>query len=163
MNQDHALSLDQINDIVGAPTEHTFGPNDPIPRYNDLTWWTNLTCQLPYVSNSPKASFLIHHVMKVSHRIIASLVIPREERSTISSLELKILYGMAHPDDNLIPHYGSFLCNKLTHLSTSRSGKISCGGIVSLFAKSAPVWAHILEFTNLFPVRPTLPCESLSL
>ncbi|CAI9283412.1 unnamed protein product [Lactuca saligna] len=95
--------------------------------------------QLPYVSSSAKASSLIHPVMKVVHRIVASLVVPRKERSTISALELKILYAMAHPDDNLIPHYGSFLCNKFTFLSTSRSGKITCGGIVSLLAKSAPV------------------------
>ncbi|CAI9291229.1 unnamed protein product [Lactuca saligna] len=95
-------------------------------------------CQLPYVSSFAKASSLIHPVMKVAHRIIASLVIPREERSIISALELKILYDMAQSDDNLIPHYGSFLCNKLSCLSTSWSGKISCGDIVSLFAKSAP-------------------------
>ena len=74
--------------------------------------------------------------MKAVHKIIASLVVPREEKSTISALELKILYAMVHPDNNLIPHYGSFLFNKLTCLSTSRSGKISCGGIVSLLGKS---------------------------
>ncbi|CAI9271383.1 unnamed protein product [Lactuca saligna] len=110
MNQDHAISLDQINVIVGPPKENIFGPNDRIPGYNDLTWWTDLTRQLPYVSSSAKASSLIHPVMKVAHRIVASLVIPKEERSTISTLELKILYAMAHPDDNLFPYYGSFLC-----------------------------------------------------
>ncbi|CAI9259337.1 unnamed protein product [Lactuca saligna] len=141
MNHDHSLSLDQINAIVGAPTEHTLGPNDPIPGYSDLTWSTDLTRQLPYVSSTAKASSLIHPMMKVAHRIIASLVVPREERSTISTLELKILYVMAHSDDNLLPHYGSFHCNKLTRLSTSRSGKISCGGLVSLFSKSAPIRA----------------------
>lgn len=77
--------------------------------------------------------------MKVAHRIIASLVMPREERNTIITLELKILYVMAHPDENLIPHYKSFLLNKLIRLSTSRSGKIYCGDIVSMFAKSAPI------------------------
>ncbi|CAI9276816.1 unnamed protein product [Lactuca saligna] len=76
------------------------------------------------------ASFIIHPVMKVAHRILASLVTTREKRSTISALELEILYVMAHPDDNLIPYYGSFLFNKLTHLRTSRSGKISFGGIL---------------------------------
>ncbi|CAI9297986.1 unnamed protein product [Lactuca saligna] len=70
--------------------------------------------------------------MKVAHRTIALLFVPREERSTISALELIILYAMAHPDDNLIPHYGSFLCNKLTHLSTSQSGKIYCGVLKSM-------------------------------
>ncbi|CAI9275972.1 unnamed protein product [Lactuca saligna] len=137
MNNDHALSLEQINAIVGAPTKNTFGLNDPLPGYSDLTWWTDLTHRHPYVSSSAKASSLIH--------IIASLVVPIEERSTISALELKILYAMAHPDDNLIPHYDSFLCNKLTCLSTSRSGKIYCGDIVSLFAKSAPVRAPYLR------------------
>ncbi|CAI9285866.1 unnamed protein product [Lactuca saligna] len=101
----------------------------------------DLTHLHPYVSSYAKASSIIHHVMKVAHWILASLVAPREERNTISALELKILYATAHPDDNLIPHYGILLCNKLTRISTSRYGKISCGGIVSLFAKSAPVWA----------------------
>ncbi|CAI9262221.1 unnamed protein product [Lactuca saligna] len=63
--------------------------------------------QLPYVSSSAKASSLFHPVMKVAHKIIASLVVSREERSTISTLER--FYAMAHPDDNLISHYGSFL------------------------------------------------------
>ncbi|CAI9275944.1 unnamed protein product [Lactuca saligna] len=161
MNQDHALSLDQINAIVGAPTEHTFGPNNPIPGYNDLTWWTDFMRQLPYVSSSSKASSLIHPVMKVYHKIIASLVIPREERSTISTLELKILYAMAYSDDNLIPHYGSFLCNKLTRLSTSRSDKLSCGGIVCLFSKSAPVRAPYHEIHQPLPDETYLTTEIL--
>ncbi|CAI9294566.1 unnamed protein product [Lactuca saligna] len=141
MNQDHDLSLEQINAIVGAPIENTFGPNDSIHGYRDLTWWTDLTYLHPYVSSSGKDSSIIHPVVKVAHQILASLVSPRDERSTISALELKILYAMAYRDDNLIPHYGSFLCNKLTCLSISRLDKISCSGIVSLFAKSAPVRA----------------------
>ncbi|CAI9296364.1 unnamed protein product [Lactuca saligna] len=58
---------------------------------------------------------------------------------------------MAHPDDNLIPHYGSFLCNKLTRLRTSWSDKISYGGLVSLFAKSAPVRDPYPETHQLIP------------
>ncbi|CAI9296906.1 unnamed protein product [Lactuca saligna] len=160
MNQDHALSLDQINAIVGAPTENTFGPNDQIPRYSDLTWWTDHTHQQPYVSSSSKGSYLIHLMMKVAHMIIALLVIPREQRSTISTLELKILYAMALLDDNLIPHYGSLLCNKLTCLSTSWSGKIYCGGIVSLFAKSAPVRAPFPGIHQPLPDDPYLTMKT---
>ncbi|CAI9296603.1 unnamed protein product [Lactuca saligna] len=141
MNQDYEISLDQINAIVGAPTENTFGPTDPIQGYYDMTWWTQLTQLHPYVSSAAKASSLIHPVIKVAHRIIASLVAPREERSTISALELKILYAMTHPENNLIPHYGRFLCHKLIRLSASRSGKIVCGGIVSMLAKSAHIRA----------------------
>ncbi|CAI9286335.1 unnamed protein product [Lactuca saligna] len=89
--------------------------------------------------------------MKVAHRIIALLVIPREKRSTIRALELKILYVMAHPDESLIPHYRSFLCNKLIHLSTSRLGKHYCGGIVSMFEKSAPVRAPYPENNQPLP------------
>ncbi|CAI9294231.1 unnamed protein product [Lactuca saligna] len=141
MNQDYEISLDQINAIVGAPTENTFGPTDPIQGYYDMTWWTQLTQLHPYVSSAAKASSLIHPVIKVAHRIIASLVAPREERSTITALELKILYAMTHPENNLIPHYGRFLCHKLIRLSASRSGKIVCGGIVSMLAKSAHIRA----------------------
>ncbi|CAI9280726.1 unnamed protein product [Lactuca saligna] len=104
--QDYEISLDQINAIVGAPTEHTFGPTNPIRGYFDMTWWTQLTQLHPYVSSAAKASSLIHPLMKVAHRIIASLVAPRKEQSTINPLELKILYVMAHPEDNHIPHYG---------------------------------------------------------
>lgn len=91
MNHDYKISLDQINAIVGAPTENTFGPTDLIRGYFDMTWWTQLTQLHPYVSSAAKASLLIHPVIKVAHRIIASLVSPREERSTISVLKLKIL------------------------------------------------------------------------
>ncbi|CAI9266503.1 unnamed protein product [Lactuca saligna] len=60
---------------------------------------------------------------------------------------------MAHPDDNLIPHYASFLCNKLNRLSTSRPRKNYIGGIVSLFAKSAPV-------RSPYPgIHQPLPCD----
>ncbi|CAI9284283.1 unnamed protein product [Lactuca saligna] len=141
IHHDYAISLDQINAIVGALTENTSGPNDPIEDYSDLFWWTHLTHLHPYVSSADKASSLIHPMMKVAHRIITSLVIPREERSTISVLELKILYAMANSEKQIVPHYGQFLCNKLLRLSTSRSGKIYCGGIVSMLAKSAPVRA----------------------
>ncbi|CAI9275981.1 unnamed protein product [Lactuca saligna] len=161
MNHDHALSLDQINAIVGAPTENTFSPNDPLPGYSELTWWNYLTHQHPYVSSSTKASSLIHLVMKVAHRIIASLVVPKEQRSTISVLELKILYVMAHPYNNLVPHYGSFLCNKLTRLNTSWSEKIYCGGIVSLFAKSASVRAPYPEIHQALPGEPFLTMAAL--
>ncbi|CAI9302867.1 unnamed protein product [Lactuca saligna] len=37
MNQDYEISLNQINAIVGAPTENTFGPTDPIRGYFDMT------------------------------------------------------------------------------------------------------------------------------
>ncbi|CAI9289101.1 unnamed protein product [Lactuca saligna] len=113
------------------PLENTFGPNELLSGYSDLTWWIDLTHQHPDVSSSAKASSLIHPVMKVAHRIIASLFVPREERSTISALELKILYAMAHPNNDLVPNYGSFLCNKLTLLNTSRPEKIYCGGITA--------------------------------
>ncbi|CAI9297829.1 unnamed protein product [Lactuca saligna] len=141
MNQDYEISLDQISAIVGAPTENTFGPTNPIQGYFDMTWWTQLTQLHPYVSSAAKASSLIHPVIKVAHRIIASLVAPREERSTISALELKILYVMTHPENNLIPYYGRFLCYKLIRLSTSQLGKIVCGGIASMLAKSAHIRA----------------------
>ncbi|CAI9303998.1 unnamed protein product [Lactuca saligna] len=78
---------------------------------------------------------------EVAYKIIPSLVGPGEERCTISALELKILYAMTHPKNNLIPQYGRFLCHKLIRLRTSRSGKIVCGGIVSMIAKSAHIRA----------------------
>ncbi|CAI9276650.1 unnamed protein product [Lactuca saligna] len=155
MNQDYEISLDQINDIVGAPTENTFGPTDPIQGYYDMTWWTQLTQLHPYVSSAAKASSLIHPVIKVAHIIIASLVAPREERSTISALELKI-YAMTHPKNNLIPHYGRFLCHKLIRLSASRSGKIVCGGIVSMLAKSAHIRAPFPGPHQPLPGEPYL-------
>lgn len=37
------IPLNQLKAIVGAPTENTFGSNDPIVGYNDLTWWTQPT------------------------------------------------------------------------------------------------------------------------
>ncbi|CAI9294232.1 unnamed protein product [Lactuca saligna] len=92
-------------------------------------------------SRSPTPPADPSHFGAVAHRIIASLVAPREERSTITALELKILYAMTHPENNLIPHYGRFLCHKLIRLSASRSGKIVCGGIVSMLAKSAHIRA----------------------
>ncbi|CAI9266127.1 unnamed protein product [Lactuca saligna] len=92
-------------------------------------------------------------MMKVAHRIITSLVVPREDKSTISSLEL---YDTAHLDDNLIPHYGLFVCNKLTHLSTSQSRKIYYSGVVSMFTKSALVWAPYPENHQPLPGEPYL-------
>ncbi|CAI9271397.1 unnamed protein product [Lactuca saligna] len=107
----------------------------------------------PYISSAAEASSLIHPMMKVAHRIIASLVDPREEQRTISPLELKILYAMAHPEDNLVPHYGQFMCHKIIQLSTSRAGKICCGVIVRMLYKSAQVRAP-------YPV-PTIHCQTM--
>ncbi|CAI9293138.1 unnamed protein product [Lactuca saligna] len=66
MNQDYEISLDQINAIVGDPTENTFFPTDPIRGYFDMTWWTQLTQLHRYISSVAKASSLIHPVMKVA-------------------------------------------------------------------------------------------------
>ncbi|CAI9291752.1 unnamed protein product [Lactuca saligna] len=82
-------------------------------------------------------------MMKVAHWIIASLVIPRKERSTISVLVLKILYAMAHR-------------MKTSYLITDYFFATNSSGIISLFVKSAPVRTPYPENDQPLPGDPYL-------
>lgn len=52
---------------------------------------------------------------------------------------------MAHPDENLIPHYGSFLCNKLIYINTSRSGNSIMVALSACLPKVLRSGPHITE------------------
>ncbi|KAL4570292.1 hypothetical protein LXL04_025944 [Taraxacum kok-saghyz] len=138
MNQTYQINEDEICELIGAPTENAFGPNDSVPDYEPLAFWTQITGQANYDASRARASHIIHPLLRVAHRIIASVIYPRDERSTVNSGELKLLYCMTHPSDRR-PHFGSWLSHKLALISGYSSGTIMCGGIVTFLARSAPI------------------------
>ena len=85
-----------------------------------------------YEARSAKASHIIHPVLRVALRIIANLVFPQEDVSRAGKMELEILWCMVTGLKR--PHFGAFLASKLLKVSTSDSGPIHCGGIISYLA-----------------------------
>ncbi|KAI3708262.1 hypothetical protein L2E82_37427 [Cichorium intybus] len=83
---------------------------------------------------SAKASSIIHPVLKVTHRIIASIFFPQEEISKAGLNELELLYCMINPGPKT-PNFGSWIMYKLLKLSRSSSGQVHCGGIITFIAK----------------------------
>ncbi|KAL4575945.1 hypothetical protein LXL04_012032 [Taraxacum kok-saghyz] len=148
MNQTYEINEDEICAIIGAPTDNAFGLNDSVPDYEPLAFWTQITGQPNYDASRARASHIIHPVLRVAHRIIASIIYPRDERSTVNSGELKLLYCMTHPSDRR-PHFGSWLSHKLAIIGGQSSGTIMCGGVITMLMCSAPIRAFPANYDDL--------------
>ncbi|KAL4557200.1 hypothetical protein LXL04_035372 [Taraxacum kok-saghyz] len=148
MNQTYEINEDEICAIIGAPTENAFGPNDSVPDYEPLAFWIQITGQNTYDASRARASLIIHPVLRVVHRIIASIIYPRDARSTVNSGELKLLYCMTHPSDRR-PHFGSWLSHKLAIIGGYTSGTIMCGGVITMLMCSDPVGAFPANYDDL--------------
>lgn len=61
-----------------------------------------------YNSSSVKATTLIHQVLKVAHRIFASILFPQEEFNKVGQKELELLWCSAY-SLNLCPDFGEWL------------------------------------------------------
>ncbi|KAL4570143.1 hypothetical protein LXL04_025794 [Taraxacum kok-saghyz] len=157
MNQTYEINEDEICAIIGAPTENAFGPNDSVPDYESLAFWIQITGQPNYDASRARASHIIHPVLRVAHRIIASIIYPRDERSTVNSGELKLLYCMTHPSARR-PHFGSWLSHKLAIIGGQSSGTIMCGGVITMLMCSAPIRVFPANYDDLerLPGRPHL-------
>ena len=133
------LSLDDLSGFVGISKFNTYGPKLGYMREkNNLfkaqakAFWKEITGLDVYEARSAKASHIIHPVLRVALRIIANLVFPQEDVSRAGKMELEILWCMVTGLKR--PHFGAFLASKLLKVSTSDSGPIHCGGIISYLA-----------------------------
>ena len=138
LNRVYTVTKDQICDAIGAPKNNCYNSNAVISGYNDASFWCQITGERHYQPSRAKASSIIHPVLRVTHRIIASIIFPREERSTVNSTELKLLYAMLQPFRGR-PYFGSWVLDKLQVLATSKKGQLHCGGMVTFIAKLAGV------------------------
>ena len=139
MNQNCHITYDEICHIIEAPTENTFGPDiDHLDGYNPATFWNRITRQQSYVPKECKSAMIIHPVLRIAHRILASVMFPRPETSTVSSPELLLLWCMTQ---NLAikPNFGVYLARRLSSISPDTRGIICIGGLVTILAGAAPV------------------------
>ena len=67
MNRDCAITVDQVCEIIGAPTQRTFGPNDNPPGYSAADFWAEITGLDGWDPKSTKASSIIHPLLKIAH------------------------------------------------------------------------------------------------
>ena len=161
MNRDCEITVDQICELIGAPTQRTFGPNDNPPGFNSGDFWQEITGLTHYDPAKTKASSIIHPLLKVAHRIIANILYPRKETSTINSHELKLLYCLTHPHE-FKPHFGRWLSHKLVLISNTTSGTFACGGTITLLGRSPHVQAipDPVEGLEVIPGTPLLDMEA---
>ncbi|KAL4584308.1 hypothetical protein LXL04_008904 [Taraxacum kok-saghyz] len=157
MNQTYQINEDEICAIIGAPTDNAFGLSDTVPGYQPLAFWIQIMGQANYDASRARASQIIRPLLQVAHRIIASVVYPRDEKSRVNSGELKHLYCMTNPSDRR-PHFGSWLSHKLAIIGGYTLGTIMCGGVITLLMESGPVNAFPANFDNLqhLPGVPSL-------
>lgn len=135
-NEARSLTTDQICQIINGPTANTFGP-DRRGRQADMNnnaFWNTITGIDRYIAKSAKASSIIHPVLKVLHRIFASILFPRRETSTINSKELQLLW-CAVTNSPLKPNFGAYVCERLVKESQKTVGEIHGGGLVTLLAR----------------------------
>ncbi|KAI3690178.1 hypothetical protein L2E82_48153 [Cichorium intybus] len=153
-NRSLSIHVDQIAELVGQDTAGTFDPyafrarradNDVLRR-----GWSAITSNQVYHPSSAKASSIIHPVLKVAHRILASVVFPREELSTVTAMELKILLAMISSTPQR-PHFGHCVVNRLQRLARVNAGQFFGGGLLTLIVESPFIG---LEFS---PDEPILP------
>ncbi|KAL4565065.1 hypothetical protein LXL04_029147 [Taraxacum kok-saghyz] len=159
MNQTYEINEDEICGIIDAPTDNAFGPNDSVPDYNPLAFWIQITGQTNYDASRARASHIIHPVLRIAHRIVASIIYPRDERSTVNSGELKLLYCMTHPSDRR-PHFGAWLSHKLAIIGGQSSGTIMCGGVITMLMYSIGAFPANHDDLERLPGRPRLDIEA---
>lgn len=72
-------------------------------------------------------------MLKITHRIIASLLFPQEEISKSRKKELEVLWCMIYELENS-PHFRYWVLNKTLKVSESSNGQLHCGGMISIIA-----------------------------
>ncbi|CAI9276718.1 unnamed protein product [Lactuca saligna] len=113
LNQTHQFHADILCDMIGAPKA----------RRDIYT-----------AKGTAKASSIIHPVLKVAHRIIASLLFPQEEISKANKKELEVLWCMINKPAE-VPHFGCWVIQKMLRSATSNGGQLHCGGMVSIIVE----------------------------
>lgn len=112
--------------------DYTFRPNfKQIPDFSATTFWIQISSEDRYQSKALKASRILYPVLCIAHRLLASIVFPRHERSTVTTDELKFCMTRNLP---IKRHLGAFICATLFNTSQANSGLIQCGGLVDLIA-----------------------------
>ncbi|KAI3737147.1 hypothetical protein L2E82_27142 [Cichorium intybus] len=136
-NHTYRIHADQISELVGQDLSRTVDiyKVKPHSKYDPSNIWGAITDQDDYSPSAAKASSIIHPVLRVAHRILASIIFPREERSTVNSLELRLLYHMA-ANSKSKPHFGKCIGHRLLETARSTRGQIHCGGILTLIVQS---------------------------
>ncbi|KAL4591667.1 hypothetical protein LXL04_004637 [Taraxacum kok-saghyz] len=138
VSRDYHMSYDQLCAIISAPTDDTFGPTDNLTGYNPAIFWCQITRLREYVPKFSKSSSIIHPVLRVAHRILASIMFPRHETSTVNSAELQLLWCMTHAFD-IKPNFGAYLTRRLSTTSPTSKGNICVGGLVTLIGSAVGV------------------------
>ncbi|CAI9296260.1 unnamed protein product [Lactuca saligna] len=139
LNQTHQFHADILSDMIGSPKARrdiytAKGRKNVVFEQDCANFWRNISCEYEYQSGTAKASSIIHPVLKVAHRIIASLLFPQEEISKANKKELEVLWCMINKPAE-VPHFGCWVIQKMLRSATSNGGQLHCGGMVSIIAE----------------------------
>ncbi|CAI9298928.1 unnamed protein product [Lactuca saligna] len=123
---------------------------------NCACFWRSISCEYEYQSGTAKASSIIHPVLKVAHRIIASLLFPQEEISKANKNELEVFWCMINKPVE-VPHFGCWVIQKMLRSAMSNGGQLHCGGMVSIIAE------HLGLHLPNNPTNIVMGCTCLSI
>ena len=136
-NKPHDLTYNAISRFFGAPTDTSYGPMTNVVHreYIGNDFWKEITGEPEYDASKAATSSIIHPVLKITIRLICSLVFPAGEENKAGAGPLQILQCMVKKDKQ--PNLGAFVVSKLYSLATLKkpTAKIRVSGWVALFAK----------------------------
>ncbi|CAI9264255.1 unnamed protein product [Lactuca saligna] len=162
LNQTHQFHADILCDIICAPKVRrdvytAKGRKNVIFEQNYASFWRSISCEYEYQSGTTKASSIIHLVLKVTHRIIASLLFPQEDISKANKKELEVLWCMINKPTE-VPHFGCWVIKKMLRSATSNGGKLHCGGMIFIIAEHLGL--HLPNNpTNIFTGRTRISID----
>ncbi|KAI3508914.1 hypothetical protein L1887_23935 [Cichorium endivia] len=151
VNRDFHIHVDEIADLIGQDLSATFDPFSIRLNASILSQgWYATTGIREFKASSAKASSIVHPVLKTVHRILASVVFPREELGTVTAIELQLLMHMiGNPQKK--PHFGRCVAHRLQRIARSNTGQIHCGGLLTLIIQSPYIG---LQFSPEVPIVP---------
>ena len=135
----HHVTIDTISSPVHTATRGMFCFDSDVHDFTPRSFWRTIAHDDPYDAGKAKASRIIHPVLKMADRILASLLFPGQNPGVCSKGRLELLYLMTrdnHPDR---PHFGARVVKTLLSVKNSRQKQIHMASLVSLVLETAGV------------------------
>lgn len=130
MNEEYTLSVEDINRIFQVPQNGQY----QMPYGCDhMEFWSAIASpsQVPYVSNTAKASSIRNPVFRYVQRSLASTVLARTDQGGVRVDELDIMWCMLNGYN---VNFAQFFLSQLAGQTKQRNGKITIGALLTPIA-----------------------------
>ncbi|KAI3515814.1 hypothetical protein L1887_14719 [Cichorium endivia] len=134
-----SLAYDDMNRIMGTPTENISTPTNPnFEDFDEDDFWFSISGKESYSSSRSKATDIIHPCIRLAHRILVCTIFAHKEVGQVGKWELYFLWCMTRAVPP-IPDFASFFLQKCISVMNEPSGQICIGGLITILATSPPL------------------------